>query len=624
MVRHLVLGTAGHIDHGKSALVKALSGTDPDRLVEEQRRGITIELGFADVALDAEHIVSFVDVPGHERFVRHMVAGAAGIDAVLLVVAADQGVQPQTREHLEICRLLDVRQGLIALTKCDLVEPDLAQVAALELQELVDETFLRGAPLVQVSARSGEGLDLLRGEILGLFEKIAERPDDGVTRLPVDRSFVLRGFGTVVTGTLVAGRLVEGQEVEVLPRGRRGRVRGVQVHHATVPEARAGRRTAVNLQGLETNEIPRGSTIGLPGTLRGTRRIWARLTLSDGAPRSLKRGGPVRFHQGTAECGAAYRVLFQSGDDLSVELFLDAPTVLVPGDRFILRRPAPVNTVGGGVVVDVDPPARREAVESLFLSDALRPESLLRSRLSRAGARGREPAALAVELGLTPGRVGALLSELESGGTAVRAGPCWVDAGAWNRTRERTLEALASFHEQEPLRTGISREALRQAAGADLSQDGWRLLLEGLDGEGRLQLNGDLVCTAGHSVTLSDADRSLYGKIEGAFRSAGLDPPDWESLAGEASRKRAGKLVDLLVSQGRLVRIHDGKLFHREALDGLLKKLRDFARSSPTIDVGAFKQLAGVTRKNAIPLLEHLDAQRITRRSGNSREILRP
>jgi selenocysteine-specific elongation factor len=622
-LRHVVLGTAGHIDHGKSALVQALTGIDPDRLKEEKRRGITIELGFADMEVGADRVISFVDVPGHERFVRHMVAGATGIEAVLLVVAADQGVQPQTREHLEICSLLGLERGVVALSKCDLVDPDLREVAALEVRELLEETFLDGAPLVAVSARTREGLDRLREALAHLCEQPPPRPVTGLPRLPVDRSFVLRGFGTVVTGTLVSGTLRQGDEVEIQPGGRRARIRGLQVHHRQVESADAGRRTAVNLQGLDCADVPRGATLVAPGALCPTRRIWAHVTLLPRAPRALARGGPVRFHQGTCERAGRYRVLSRGeNDSFNVELHLDEPTVLAPGDRFVLRRPAPVDTVGGGTVVDVNPPAARSATADAFTSESLRPEVALRLRLVRAGAAGREPGEVATELGLTREQLEAKLERLDGEAAPVLAGARWIDGGVWRETERRVLDNLAAFHRGEPLRLGMAREELRARSCAEMHQEAWRRMLDGMAERGMLRLSGEWAAAAGHEVVLSDEEQELAERLEQRFRQAGLEPPELETLIDPAERPRATKLVDLLVARGRLVRIHDGKLFHARALEELRVKLGEFAKRSRMIGVADFKDLAGITRKHAIPLLEHLDAERTTRRVGNQREIL--
>jgi len=622
-MRHLVLGTAGHIDHGKSALVQALTGTDPDRLKEEKRRGITIELGFADLDLGDGRVLSVVDVPGHERFVRHMVAGASGIDAVLLVIAADQGVQPQTREHMGICTLLGLTRGVVALSKQDLVDPELREVVALEVGELLSDSFLRDAPIVPVSARTGEGLDDLRQALSNLFSRTSPRPQEGIPRLPVDRSFVLKGFGTVVTGTLAGSSLSEGDEVEVLPGGRRGRIRGLHVHHSRVASAAAGQRTAVNLQGLECAEVPRGSTLAVPGTLHSTQRAWARLALLDNAPKNLRRGGLVRFHQGTCERSGRFRVIGKAEDgSLCVDLFLGEPTPLAPGDRFILRRPAPVDTLGGGVIVDVRPPRRHPFDSMAFSDEALAPGFGLGLRLRRAGSAGREAAQLAPELGLTAAQLEAAGESLRAAGELVIAATGWFDGDTWRGLERRTLEKLEAFHEAEPLRQGISREELRARCDRAIPQEAWRQLLEALAGTGKIELAGDLVALAGHQVVLEGADFELSAELDRRFREAGLEPPQLEELVPAGQRARAAKLVALLVAEGRLTRIREGRLFHTAALDDLRARLREYAKRSKTIDVAAFKQLADVTRKNAIPLLEHLDAERFTRRVGNLREIL--
>ncbi len=621
-MRHLVLGTSGHIDHGKSALVRALTGTDPDRLKEEKLRGITIDLGFAHAEIAPGRVVSFVDVPGHERFVRHMVAGAAGVDAVVLVVAADEGVKPQTVEHVAICSLLGIRDGLVAVTKSDLVERDVVEVAILELREFLQGGFLAEAPIVPVSARTGEGLASLRAEIARLFDRIPERAASGVARLPVDRSFVLRGFGTVVTGTLVAGRLQVGDEIEVQPGRRRGRIRGLQVHGERVQEALAGRRTAVNLQGLDREEVPRGSTISIPGALLVTDRLWARATLLPSAPGPLRRGGLVRFHQGTSERDARLRVLSEEPDgSLGVELSLDEPCVLLPGDRFILRRPAPVDTVGGGIVLDARPPRRssRRVAAPVFEREAA---GDVAARVARAGLRGVSPAALAAERGLAPQEIEREVEAARSAGRIVPAGGLLFDAASWRDLSEKVLAAAREFHRAEPLRLGVGREELRSRCCREVPHEAWRVLLEELASAGRLRLEGDRVALADHRVVLSGRDRELADRVDGVYRRAGLDPPDpGTAFQGEEPR-RLERIVELLVASGRLVRIRDGRLFHAEALEALKGLLREYAKTSRTIDVAAFKELAGVTRRNAIPLLEHLDQERATRRVGNVREIL--
>jgi selenocysteine-specific elongation factor len=622
-VRHLVLGTAGHIDHGKSALVHALTGTDPDRLKEEKRRGITIELGFADLELGDERILSFVDVPGHERFVRHMVAGATGIDAVLLVVAADQGVQPQTREHLDICSLLGVRRGIVALSKCDLVEPDLVEVVALELRELLENTFMESTPILPVSARSGEGLAQVRQALVGLFDEIEPRTTDGVPRLPVDRSFVLKGFGTVVTGTLVSGRLDEGQEVEVLPGGLRGRVRGLQAHRRKLSSSVAGQRTAVNLQGIDCDEVPRGATVTRPGEMIGTRRIWARLTLLPAAPKSLRRGGPVRFHQGTCDRPARLRVLGPNPDEsLRVEIYLGQETVLAPGDRFILRRPAPVDTVAGGIVVDVRPPSPRLAVEADFATQALEPATAIRLRLARAAGAGRDPHELAAELGRTRAQLDAAAAIVAEADALSRGGGRWFDGVVWRAAAALALELVGEYHRSHPLHPGMSREALRGRACPEMPQEAWRELLVDLERRKEIRLEGESVARPDHRVELKADEQALAEQISERFRQAGLEPPDLEQVIPAGERERAGPIVDWLIARGELVRVQNRRLFHGEALSDLRAKLSDYATRSKTIDVAAFKQLAGVTRKNAIPLLEHLDGERATRRVGDTREIL--
>ena len=621
-MRHLVVGTAGHIDHGKSALVEALTGVHPDRLKEEQRRGITIDLGFADFELAPDGIVSLVDVPGHERFVRHMVAGVSGLDAILLVVAVDDGIKPQTREHLAICSLLSVRHGIVVLSKSDLVEPELREVVALEVRELLRGTFLEGAPLVAVSSRTSEGLDTLRDELRRLLRDLPERPAEGVPRLPIDRSFVQKGFGTVVTGTLVSGVLSEGEEVEILPGGKRGRVRGLQVHKRKVKTVRAGRRVAVNIQGLDCSDAPRGATLTAPSALLTTRRARVLVDLLPSAPTPLRRGGPVRLHQATCERAARLRVTSAPADGpLQADLVLVEDTVLLPGDRFILRRPAPVDTIGGGVIVDAHPVRRRnERLRAAGSPTSL--EDAWVERIGRAEAAGRTVAAIASELGRSADEVEAALAPLLDAGSVVRAAGLLFAGSVWRQIREVTLSALRALHDAEPLKSATPREGIRAQVARAMPPEAFRELLQKLAGEGAVRLVGDRVALSGHRVVLSPDDESRTERIEDAFRRAGLDPPLIDDVLRELGGPRGARLRDWLVEGGRLVKIRDGRLFHGEVLEDLRRKLREFARTSSTIEIGTFKELAGATRKNAIPLLEQFDEERLTRREGNVRRIL--
>jgi selenocysteine-specific elongation factor len=621
-LRHIVAGTAGHIDHGKSALVEALTGIHPDRLKEEKRRGITIDLGFADLDLAPDGVVSFVDVPGHERFVRHMVAGASGLDVVLLVVAADDGIKPQTREHLAICSLLGMRNGLVVLSKADLVDPDLRQVVGLEVREFVRGSFLEDAPLLAVSSRTGEGVEPLRDALRRLLREVPARPHEGVARLPIDRSFVQKGFGTVVTGTLVSGVLAEGDEIEILPGGRRGRIRGLQVHRRKVDRVGAGRRVAVNIQGLDCSEAPRGATLTAPDALLTTRRARVLVELLPDAPAPLRRGGPVRLHQGTCERAARLRVAVAAPTgSFEADLVLREDTVLLPGDRFILRRPAPVDTIGGGVIVDAHPHrGRRERLRAEEVE--VGGQDAWVERIARADAAGQKLAAVAAELGRSIDEVEAGLGPLLESGRVVRAAGLLFAGTLWRRLGEATLAALSSLHAAEPLRSGAAREGLRAQVARAMPPEAFRELLNALAAGGKIRIFGDRLALVGHRVVLSSDDAVRAQRIEETFRRAGLDPPLVEDVLREFGGVSGTRLKDWLVEEGRLMRIRDGRLFHGEALDALRQKLREFARASGTIDIATFKELAGATRKNAIPLLEQFDEERLTRREGNVRRIL--
>jgi selenocysteine-specific elongation factor len=640
-VRTIIVGTAGHIDHGKSTLVKALTGTDPDRLKEEKARGITIELGFAHAELGGGVTVSFVDVPGHERFVRTMLAGVGGIDAVLLVVAADEGVMPQTREHFDICRLLQVARGAIVLTKIDSADAEMVALATLEVRELVAGSFLAAAPLVPVSAATGAGLDALRAVLVDLAHAAPRRAADGAARLPVDRVFSMRGFGTVITGTLVSGTVRVEDDLELLPASRLTKVRGLHVHGQPRTAAEAGERVALNLAGLNVPDIARGAVLAAPRALTPTRRVDVELTLLP-AVAPLKHGARVRVHQATAEVLARVAL---AGDSLVVpaggasfaRLRLERPAVLTRRDRFIVRSYSPLVTIGGGVVLDPDPPRAglrtvRAAARfgALALHDDLDVDAraALGLMLADAGLAGSSMARLVRRLGVGVPRLRAALAALEAAAEVTTAADWVVDRHALTAPTEALLAGIAAFHRAQPLAAGIPLEEARArwfAAAPPAIVD--RVVAE-LAAAGRIVAR-DTIALAGHRLALTEEETEVLGRLETQFREAGLNPPDASPAALATVHRHPPPLVErvlqLLVKQKRLVRL-DTLVFHRDALERLKAEVAARKAAAPdgraTVDVRAFKETYGVSRKFAIPLLEFLDRERVTRRAGDVRIVL--
>lgn len=637
-MKPVVVGTAGHIDHGKSALVRALTGTDPDRLKEEKARGITIDLGFAHLSV-GEAEIGFVDVPGHERFVRNMLAGAGGIDAVLLVVAADESVMPQTREHFQICTLLRVPAGVIALTKCDIADAEMRELARLETRELVAGSFLENAPIVEVSAQTGEGLDALRAELAGLASRVPERHADRPPRLPIDRVFTVKGFGTVVTGTLVSGALEADQEGVILPSRRAVKVRGLQEHGRPVARATAGRRVAVNLGGLEVGDLSRGDTLTTGGSLSPTRRLDARVDMLAGG-RALRHGARVRFHQGTSEVMG--RVAIAAVDGVTGEpsevpagrsafarIRLERPVVLTRGDRFILRAYSPPVTIGGGIVLDPLPPrgAIRTAagvarLQALAPSDGAEDTALLQF-VEEAGGAGLPRAALVSRAGLSHAAARDAIERLTSGGRADVVGELIVSTRVLDGLAERLLAAVRARHQAEPLADGLPREEARERIFKRAAPAVFDRVLATLAGRGALVAR-DRLALPGHGPSLTPEEEAAQAAIEAAFRKAGVEPPDLATAAAASgtSAAVAERVSQLLIRRKTLVRL-GGLLFHAQALDALKAEVRDLkAQGSPTVDVATFKARYGITRKYAIPLLEYLDRERVTRRVGEKRVIL--
>ena len=621
-MQNVVAGTAGHIDHGKTALVKALTGIDADRLEEEKRRGITIDLGFAHMQLTPSLRLAFVDVPGHERFVKNMLAGAGGIDLALLVVAASESVKPQTREHFDICRLLGVPRGVIALTKADLVDDDTLALARDEVEELVAGSFLEGAPIVPVSSVTGAGLDELRRELARVAGSVPGRDPAGWFRLPIDRVFSVRGAGVVVTGTLISGTVRREQEVEVYPSGRRLRVRGVEVHGSKAERAVAGQRTALNLADVEVSELARGDVLSEPGRFRAVKQIDCRLDLLRSAT-PLKQRAPVHFHLGTAEIEAQVRLLGDSpvmaqqpGSSAWVRIVLRDAALLLPRDHFIIRRFSPVTTIGGGMVVDSgagrQPGASARLTVLASADDAARIALLVWEAKFGIGMRELVARTGMLETAITDAAARAPVVLL------AQPQPWYVDRAWFEAARKHLAETVRQFHRTNPLAPGIGKEDLRsrELPGAPA------FLLDELLAQGRPIVEGSLVRMPDHQVALKDDEEQARAAIERAFEQAGLATPALaETLAKSGVEPaRARSLLAILLREKKLVRIGEDLVFHQGAIRTLRAMLA--ARRPVRFTVGDFKNWTGVSRKYAIPLLEYLDRERITRRDGDARVIL--
>jgi selenocysteine-specific elongation factor len=633
-MKHVIIGTAGHIDHGKTALVKALTGIDADRLEEEKRRGITIDLGFAHLELAAtsgEKLrLGFIDVPGHERFVRNMLAGVGGIDLVLLVIAADESIKPQTREHFEICRLLSVPRGITVITKSDLVDEETLSVVRMEIEEFVRGSFLdvERSPMVAVSARTGAGLDDLKREIARLAVDVPARDVEAIFRLPIDRVFVMKGFGSVITGTLIAGKIRKEEEVEIFPSRQRGRIRGVQVHGATSESASAGQRTALNLAGVQTEELARGMTLAAPGVFEPTQRIAVQLSLLKDA-KPLKNRARIHLHAFTSETIAEVALYgateVKPGATAFAQLRTAEPLLLLPGDRLILRQFSPVVTIGGAVVIDSFPLARQKKDALLASLDVFangsRQEVLL-ARVARRGHDGLTLAAAVREMGVKESVLKPLIAGLLQQKQVIQAADRVISAEAFVKTRQSVIAALDTFHKANPLVAGISKEELREKLR--LSQPVLEAVLAQLVAEKKTEITGERVRLAGRGVELKDDEAKAKAQIEKAFANAGLKVPLMKEVLATlpVDSARAHKLVTLLLRDRVLVKLADDLVFHQSALQGLRQTVAQYKATSDKIDVGKFKDLIGVTRKYAIPLLEYLDQQRVTRRVGDERMIL--
>jgi len=639
----IIVGTAGHIDHGKTALVKAMTGVDADRLPEEKKRGITIDIGFAELDLN-EVRVGFVDVPGHERFVKNMLAGASGIDLVLLVIAADSGVMPQTREHFEICRLLEIKSGLIVLTKTDLVDEELLELVRLEAAELVENSFLENAPVIAASVKTGKGISELKETLKKLALEIPARRNENVTRLPIDRAFSVKGFGAVVTGTLISGEISEASELEILPVGRTVRVRGLQTHGKAAKTVHAGQRAAVNLGGIEHQEIERGMVLTEKDTLRPTQIFDAEIEVLKDAKKNLKSRQRVRVHIGTIEALARVQVLneaneIQTGEKDFVQLRLEVPVICIPNERFIIRSYSPQITIAGGRIVDNSAiKHRRKDVENVrkhlksFIeaereNDRAKQLKLILETSSEHGSTQKE---LQWRTGWRDEILKRAIAENVEKKAVVEAETFLLARTPFENLKAKTLAEIENGHRREPLAKGMLQAILREKIFAGLAPEIFKSTLSHLERENKIKVEKDTVRAAAHNLELAPEDKVLREKLRQIYKAAKLEMPKLEDALSDvvsgtkSDKNHARKIFQLLLNSGEIVKISEEFYCSKIEIENLTIKMRGFAAetSDRLIDVAKFKDIAQISRKYAIPLLEFFDREKVTRRAGDKRLVL--
>jgi selenocysteine-specific elongation factor len=633
-MKPIVLGTAGHIDHGKTTLIKALTGVDCDRLKEEKERGITIELGFTSLTLPSGLIVSIVDVPGHERFIHHMVAGVQGIDLVALVIAADEGIMPQTREHLDICRLLRVKKGLVVLSKIDLVEKEWVDLVQEEIGEFVKGTFLEGTPIVPLSAVTGEGIPRLLSALDRLAAEVEERSSEGIFRQPIDRVFTMKGFGTVVTGTIISGKVAAGDLLEILPQGMEAKVRGIQVHGRPVEMALAGMRAGINLQGIEKAAIERGNVLVAAKHLQVTDTLNAVFQLLPSATKPLRNRMRIRLHIGTAELIGRIILLdreeMKPGEEGYIQIRLEEPTVALPGDRFVLRTYSPLYTIGGGEILDAFPPRHRR--RSLDLQNALQilekgtEEEKLTLRLRSAGPPGLTFDELLMRTNAEPNRLKTWIDRLLAKGEIqayVGEKVRYLDRETMDRLMKFILDYLKEFHRKNPLQPGAMAEEIKSKLPAKVDARLFAHLLSLLTGGKKIAVEREWVRLPSHRVTLKEDEKNLRERLLLRFQEAKLQPPTVKELTQGlgVSEGEIRPLLQVLVKEGHIVKVKDDLYFHRRAIDELSTQLTSFLSAHKEISPTQFKELTQVSRKFAIPLLEYFDGIKLTLRIGDKRVL---
>ena len=633
-MKQVILGTAGHIDHGKTTLIKALTGIDTDRLKEEKERGITIELGFAHLRLPSGQILGIIDVPGHEKFVKNMVAGATGVDIVALVIAADEGVMPQTREHLEICQLLRVKRGIVVLTKVDMVDQEWLELVREDVSSFLSGTFLADAPIMEVSAAKGQGLQELIALLDNMVKEVPEREGGNFFRLPIDRVFIMKGFGTVVTGTSISGLIRTGDEVTIYPQGLESRIRGIQVHNREVKEVSAGLRTAINLQGLEKEELERGNVVATKDSLRPTRMIDVVFDLLPSAPRKVKNRSVVRFHTGTAEIISTIVLLDRDelipGQTCFAEIRLEEPTAVMSRDRYVLRSYSPIRTIGGGEILNALPQKKKRFSEAALAELKVLSTGSLNEVTEQYVAAGRFAG---TEYSQLPFLTNASKKRLDENVKALQAQKkitlydkekgVFIHAEYYGKAREEILDTLTRYHRDFPLKTGLLKEELRSRTVGSNNAKLFNALINQLSQDGVIVQEKESLRLKDHRVTLARDQEDVRRQIEEIYRKSGIQPPYFKETKEKFPGTTATDVLGVMVKDGVLIKVKEDLYFHRDVIEELKERLVGFLKESGEIDTPQFKEMTNASRKYTIPLLEYFDITQLTMRVGDKRMLRR-
>ncbi|MBN2034034.1 MAG: selenocysteine-specific translation elongation factor [Deltaproteobacteria bacterium] len=633
-MKQVILGTAGHIDHGKTTLIKALTGIDTDRLKEEKERGITIELGFAHLKLPSGQILGIIDVPGHEKFVKNMVAGATGVDIVALVIAADEGVMPQTREHLEICQLLRVKRGIVVITKIDMVDQEWLELVRDDISTFLIGTFLEDAPIMEVSAVGGKGLDELIALLDSMVKEVPEREAGSFFRLPIDRVFIMKGFGTVVTGTSISGSIKTGDEVSVYPQGLESRIRGIQVHNHEVKEVSAGLRTAINLQGLEKEELQRGNVVATKGSLTSTRMLDVTFHLLPSALRKVKNRSVVRFHTGTAEIIST--IVLLDRDDLTpgqtcfAEIRLGEPTVVMSHDHFVLRSYSPIRTIGGGEILNALPQRKKRFSEAALAELKILSTGNLSEVTEQYIAAGRfagtEEAQLPFLTNASRKKLDEIVKTLQAQRRIIQYDKekgILIHEGYYKEASEEILNTLTRYHQDFPLKVGLLKEELRSRTVGSNNPKLFNSLINHLTQEGVVVQEKELLRLKEHRVTLAQDQEKIRRQIEETYLKSGIQPPYFKELKEKFPGNTAADMLGVMVKDGILVKVKEDLYFHRDVIEGLKNRLVGFLKDMGEIDTPQFKEMTNASRKYTIPLLEYFDITQLTMRVGDKRMLRR-